>query len=440
MNGYIGKFSLGMGVYWQAWQTVRRQYHPDQILKTQRKRLHRLIQHCSTIKYYRELFKQANLQPDLIRSAEDLVRIPTLSRQELRQRFWDFLPNRIPACRVARTSGSTGMPICVLSDQRARLFNSAAVIRNRLALGIPLVGGPIITPQKAEGSPPIPPHWSYIQGVHRTYHVNPYSDNAHDIDAANITLNHIRNPTIIGIASAVRTLAERVKDGIFPPLSPRAILTLGEDLTTNMRYFIESVLGTRVSDVYACSEIGDIAWQCSQASGYHINADNCIVEILHENEPVRVGEVGDVTVTNLNRYAMPLLRYKNGDRAQLTDQPCPCGCRLPMIKELLGRTGDNVVLPDGQIFFWNHLKSHMTHPHVHQFQILQNRDGNIAVQYVPDPEGDLDRLDSLLYHRFQGMVGDSIQIKIDRVREIPQAASGKSKLVVSHYKPQPECS
>jgi len=435
MSSYLDKFSLGLGVYWQAWHTTRRQYHPDQIKKVQEKRLHELIQHCATIKYYRELFKQANIRPSQIRSVEDLAMIPTLPRQELRQRFWDFLPSCIPACRVARTSGSTGRPICTLADRRGRLFNSGAVIRNRLALGIPLIGSPIVSPQNAKGSPPIPSHWSYIQGIHKTYHVNPYSDSTHDLDYANVILNRISNPTIIGIASAVQTLAERVKNKDFPIFSPRAILTLGEDLTFNMRSRIESVFNTRVSDVYASSETGDIAWQCSQSAGYHINADNCIVEILRDDKPVRIGEIGEVTVTNLNRYAMPLLRYKNGDRARLTDKPCPCGCCLPMIEELLGRTGDNVVLPNGQVFYWNHLKSHMTHPHVRQFLIVQKRDGNVTVQYVPDPEGDSEQLDNLLLHRFQDMIGDSILIEIDRVREIPPTDSGKNKLVVSHYKP-----
>ena len=84
MSDHLGKLSLGLRVYWEAWHTVRRQYHPDQIAETQRKRLQRLIQHCGTIKYYRELFKQADVKFDLIRSVDDLVKIPTLSRQELR--------------------------------------------------------------------------------------------------------------------------------------------------------------------------------------------------------------------------------------------------------------------------------------------------------------------------------------------------------------------
>lgn len=437
MSQLLSKIGLGLETYWQAWSAIARQFEPAEITKIRNTKLQNLIRYSfHNIKYYREVFKQLGIEPKQIKTAEDLHKIPILTKEQLRGRFWDFLPHELPVCRISRTSGSTGIPVCILSDRNSRMFNSAAVIRYRRALGIGLIGKPILTPLKTANEPyRKKAHWTYLQGIHQTYYINPYVDSQENIKYATELLTELKKPALIGITPAIRTLTYKVRDGVFPYFQPSAILTTGESLSSEVRHLLESTFGTKVADIYACNEAGDVAWQCRYGAGYHINADNVIVETVKNDKPVADGQVGEVVITNLNRYAMPIIRYKNGDLARLMRQSCPCGCKLPMIAEIVGRTGEDIFLPNGKAIPWNQLKSLMNHPLVRQFQLVQGIDGSFKIKYVVEPRTDIKALELLLDYRFRSLLGDSIHIVTERVSRIDPTPSGKSKLVVSHYKP-----
>jgi phenylacetate-CoA ligase len=45
---------------------------------------------------------------------------------------------------------------------------------------------------------------------------------------------------------------------------------------------------------------------------------------------------------------MPLLRYRTGDRGTLLSERCSCGCALPLLGVVTGRTADVLVLEGGR--------------------------------------------------------------------------------------------
>jgi len=177
-----------------------------------------------------------------------------------------------------------------------------------------------------------------------------------------------------------------------------------------------------------------VAWQCEEGRGYHINADNCIVEILKDGKACEPGEVGEVAITNLNRYSMPIIRYKNGDLGRLASEGCGCRCRLPILAEIIGRTGEDIVLPGGGTMAWNRLKSEATCAQIRQFQIVQNADGDLTVRYVPENGADIGELEGLLAKRYAKLLGDCVKVSIEPTERIAPEASGKMKLVISNYR------
>ena len=106
-----------------------------------------------------------------------------------------------------------------------------------------------------------------------------------------------------------------------------------------------------------------------------------------------------------------------------------------MLAEIIGRTGENIILPDGRRVLWNQLKGLMNHPHIRQFRLVQERDGKLVVRFVCEQEANVEQLDNLLLGRFRSLVGSSIEVRLEEVSFLPPAPSGKSKLVVSHYDP-----
>jgi hypothetical protein len=58
--------------------------------------------------------------------------------------------------------------------------------------------------------------------------------------------------------------------------------------------------------------------------------------------------------TTLNNPAMPLRRYRTGDRGLPgSGAPCPCGRVFPTVQSVIGRQERCVRLPDGQVLYAN---------------------------------------------------------------------------------------
>ena len=430
-----GKIMLTLKGYWLSRRAIKRQYNRRRIVEARDIKLRKLVRYCyENIKYYREAFDEANIRAGDICSAHDIYKLPFLTKKQLRERLWDFLPKEPGPCRISRTSGSTGVPVCIFSDENSRMHNAAAVIRYRKAVGIGLFGSTIITPLKNESEKTRKPAWTYFHGLHKTYYINPYLESREHFDYASKLFTRNKNAALIGITPAIVKLAYQIEDGKVEGFKPKAIITGGQSLSDKERYIIEAVFSTKVTDVYACSEGGEIAWQCRDSDYYHINEDNCIVEILKDDRPAKDGEIGEVVITNLNRFAMPILRYKIGDLAVATNHQCRCGRKLAMLEKIVGRSGEDIICPDGKVLLWNQLKGFMNISQVRQFQIVQNRDGNMAVKYVPQEDADIHEIDRLIKSRFEPITGNSIKFKIEKVTTIKPAKSGKIKLVFSDYK------
>ena len=82
----------------------------------------------------------------------------------------------------------------------------------------------------------------------------------------------------------------------------------------------------------------------------HVSAENMIVEILNGDKSCKTGERGEVVVTELKNYVMPLIRYRTGDYASFSDKPCECRRTLPVICNLMGRAYDTIKNRSGKFF------------------------------------------------------------------------------------------
>lgn len=121
---------------------------------------------------------------------------------------------------------------------------------------------------------------------------------------------------------------------------------LGEVLYQFQRREIEQGLGARVIETYGCNETGTVAYECP-AGSLHVFAEHVEVEILRDDQPVPLGEIGDIALTCTTNRAMPLIRYRVGDRGRLSPDPCSCGRPHPVIAGIEGRTGDFLLTAAG---------------------------------------------------------------------------------------------
>ena len=150
-------------------------------------------------------------------------------------------------------------------------------------------------------------------------------------------------------------LAERLEaTGVDPrSLGVRTGVFGAEPWSEGLRARIEARWGMTAYDTYGLSEVcgPGVAWECEARDGMHINEDHLLPEVIGASgEALPHGEIGELVLTTLTREALPLLRYRTGDRTRLLPEPCACGRALVRMARPLGRVDDMVIVRGVNVF------------------------------------------------------------------------------------------
>ena len=144
------------------------------------------------------------------------------------------------------------------------------------------------------------------------------------------------------------------------------------------------------------------------------------------------GKSGEIVITHMAMGDFPLVRYRTGDVGSLSDESCPCGRGLPLLKEIEGRTTDFIIAADGTVVHGLALIYVLRElPQVGEFKIVQHGLDRITVQLVVTghPTGDME---DEITAQFRKRLGNTVAVIFDYVEKIPTEASGKFRYVVSH--------
>jgi phenylacetate-CoA ligase len=319
---------------------------PEELARITDLRLRKLIRHAhDRVPYYRRLFESVRLGPGDIRTAADLRHLPMTTREtmqglELRQKMAKGLD---PAsCRQSTTSGTTTMPLRVYATPRDSTIMAFGWARAFLARGM----RPWYKMIAFKGQKDVSTRHSWYEhlGLWRRREVSTW-------DGAPAWIRAIREwkpQVLVGYEMTLKILAEAVRDGQAHDIAPVRVFHSSGILDSYSRRLIESALRTTAVDIYGSDEGGCIAWECDRCEGYHICSDTVIVEILNNGEPVDPGEEGEVVITNLSSFAMPFIRYRQGDAAVLSADAPACGRGFSLLKGIQGRTDDYVMLRSGE--------------------------------------------------------------------------------------------
>ena len=128
-----------------------------------------------------------------------------------------------------------------------------------------------------------------------------------------------------------------------------------EPWTEGLREAIEGALGVTAVDIYGLSEVmgPGVSAECVEGrGGAHVNEDHFLVEVVdpETGQPLPDGAVGELVFTTLTKEALPLLRYRTGDLASLTREPCACGRTFARMSRVLGRTDDMLIIRGVNVF------------------------------------------------------------------------------------------
>jgi phenylacetate-CoA ligase len=210
----------------------------------------------------------------------------------------------------------------------------------------------------------------------------------------------------------------------------RAIVSIAEPVSPQMRAAAELAFSCRVTEEYGSVEEVAYALECGEGT-LHLWPDAGIVEILDpEGRSCGPGEVGEIVATGLARRAQTYLRYRTGDLAAFGTRPCGCGRHTPTLERVEGRLEDVVVTPEGRRIqrltpVFNAV------PSIESGQFVQRRIGEVVVRVVAR-NGELSVEErERLARAVQARVGSSSTVSIELVTALPRTRSGKVRTVIS---------
>jgi phenylacetate-CoA ligase len=399
---------------------------PQYIRRYQEKRLRYIVRYAYENSYfYRNKFKECGITPLDICTLEDLRKIPTVTKAELRKNFPQVISKGFTeeTCTAESTSGSTGERIKILHDYNALVRYGLNLLRGHMALGLKPYHKTAYIRYK-----PVNPNPLEKMGLFKFYHI--FSD----LPPGTIIekLKEISPFTINCYPTVMYLLAKQISDEDVRFLSPHHIVTWSEKLTPRVRETVEEKFGCPVYDQYGAYEFHSVAFEC-QKKRMHINADTLIMEFLRDGEPAAPGERGEIVMTNLWNRAMPFIRYEIGDIGVFSDDICECGRGLPLIEELEGRIEDSCQTISGEIVLPSRLIT-LFYPYeeIDAFQVVQRKRDEIRIKVV---RGDnySRTIENEILDKFKTIFGEDSTIKMEYVKKI-ERREGKRRVVVCEVK------
>jgi phenylacetate-CoA ligase len=393
--------------------------------------LHTIRYAAKEVPFYRQRFAAAGVTPGEIRTPQDLLRLPPTTKPDVRLAGREMLADgyRSKKLRSSFTTGATGQPTETFFDWPAWvLLKYALKLRSRRQCGMQLhhtvvviddrpaeevrkknarLGNRLIKKYSLSVSDPIEQHIGFYRAI--------------------------RPDVIYGPPSYFNELKEQVKHQQIDWLRPQLIFTSAELLDPALKREIEETFHCRTYDIYGSTELKEVATECREKIGYHINADAVYVELVDGDRPVALGEEGDIVITSLKNRAMPLLRYNLGDRGVALDAVCPCGNPFPLMKLVLGRSVDYFTLADGRRiapFTLTTAVQDCVAGVIAQYQIVQQSLAAVEINVVPRA-GFTSVSRESLHRAMNGLLGPSVAVAINEVPSIPREPFGKYRIVKS---------
>jgi len=212
---------------------------------------------------------------------------------------------------------------------------------------------------------------------------------------------------------------------------PGVVISSAGTLYPALREKMAKVYGCRVVNHYGSREMHCMAMECPESGSLHYSALTHFIEVLDEQgRPCPPGVEGDLVITALLNRAMPLIRYRIGDRGALAERPCPCGRGLPVLAKLSGRRVDCFWTREGKMvpgeYFIYLLAVHLHDNPISKFQVLQERHDALRFRLVLRRDQTLEEaVRREIEEKTRLVMGSQCTLEFEFVGDIPPAPSGK---------------
>ncbi len=428
------------------WNEAKECMSRDELHHLQGKRLVKTVNHVyHNVEFYRKKMQAVGLEPGDIQSADDIVKLPYTTKDDLRDTypFGLFAVPMSEIVRVHASSGTTGKATVVGYTRRdidvwaecvARAFTMAGLTKDdiiQIAYGYGLFTGGLGAHYGAEnlGATVVPMSTGNTKKL--------------------ITMMKDFGVTALACTpSYLMHIAETLEEqGDIPNIKLKAAICGAEPWTENMRKQIEEKLHIHAHDIYGLSEVmgPGVACDCIYHKGLHVYEDHFLPEIVSSETllPVPEGETGELVFTTLTKEGIPLIRYRTKDLTSISYDKCECGRTLARISRFKGRSDDMLIIRGVNVFPSQIeaalLEMSGTTPNYFMIVDRVNNLDTLEVQveveerFFSDEIKELERLNKQIVHTIQQAIGLAVKVTLVEPKTL-ERSMGKAVRVLDKRK------
>jgi phenylacetate-CoA ligase len=402
----------------------------DKIEKWRSLKLQNLIQHSynNTI-YYKDLFDSNKINPNEIKSIEDLSLVPPLTKDLAKENYKKLIPTNISSIKYIdkNTGGSSGDPFNYLLDKRSWSYVVAENWYNWERIGYKM-GNKFI----ALGSSSILPSGNKSSLKHNIYYwlkgkkpINAMNMSKEESKKHLIYIKKNNYQYIYGYASSIFLLAKSALDNNIDGKFINGCITTSEILTDYYRMIIKEAFHCDIIDSYGAADGGVNAFKVNEGDfnvGY-----NCIVRVGEKVNSIDAG--GILQVTDLYNYAMPLINYQLGDSAIISNDNNN-NYNGQVISKVYGRASDVIELSNGNVLTGPGFTIFFKDMDVEAYSIKQIGALELEIEIKENPNYKSEN-DKLIIQTMKKYAGSECKIVLQKVDSFDVLKSGKRKYFIS---------
>jgi len=381
-------------------------YSRQQIEDYQTQHLQKLLKIASCSDYYKPF------------AGKNLGNFPHMSREEYSKHYEQLITNYNTVYYLRRSSGSTGSPVRHQVTREMLLAKRVSHLKMLHWYGLSRES----TECKIGGMPADLKTRLYYRLKNKLYFNSHIINDIHFPEL--VRRYNTFNPMVLyGYPSMLQRFVIMAHKAGVELRSPEIVVTHAENLYAEyLETFHDFFPEAKIVNQYWATE-GNIAETCPKGN-LHIAEDTVICEVLNKGND----GTGDLYLTNLFSYRVPIIRYKTGDRIKLSSKPCSCGRNTRIIEKIEGREIEYLELPDGRrhpvtaIYLTSYTRNILTYQLVHY-----RKEKKVVLNYIPVRENESIERDHIYRHMKEKF---GLHTEFSATGELHRTTGGKVKRLI----------
>ena len=425
---------------------------PAQIDALRDQRLDEVLSHAAQeVPFYRERVKGARpklVDFPIVRKSDLIGHFTKFMTPGLKDEFTSGRKPGVYSWIPVKSGGTTGEPVTVIHDRDFRDRGRASRLFSQYLCGIPL------------GTP----HfllWGSMKDINdmrdsTAKRVLNFFQSAHLLNAFRMDEQRLEEfirlidespiEHMMGYVDAAHALVRFARRRKVRLRRLKSFMACAGTVTDDIRQALTEGLASHIHNKYGTRECTDMA--CEGENGrINLYSHHTHLETVDETgRPVGAGSPGRILVTLLGNHSFPLIRYEVGDIGVLADDRAAHLSPWPRLDRVEGRTTavlydtrGNYVSP----VYIRHLIGVVHNPEaIQRFQLCQQTKTHFELLLQISPETETSKADEIgaaIDRDLRAVLGADAQIKVVRVAQIEESASGKFDYIrnLLHREPAP---